>query len=418
MQAVSAEHRQHPKDIVRRTVTVAALVVGIAYLASCANLQTVGRTTPIDNGTAIHLDAQQRLVVASANGYCAEPSPDALSAYVASLGFSTPGSQAREGASFLEALKSTTGSIGLRTQSITLMRDALYRMCEASNNGHLSDLEVAAFLRRSQDLTAVVLAIEQLTGAVAANQLALAPGSTATRAEELVSIQQALNEAELVLSTRKEAVASAKQRLSRLSRAREEVAATREASLEESTPELVGPETTPEATNVRDGYVQEDQALQEANKKVAQAKSDLEYKEFRLKDAERVVSRLRAIHDDTLSAPVLDTSADGTFARRENPARLTAAQTKSIADAITRMVELVVHKNDVLNLCMSYMLSEQSASQPDNVGGTAEADTSDPSETRDQEVETVSPAKASLPVICRSIINYHLRTVRENQRNN
>ena len=269
MQAVSAEHRQHPKDIVRRTVTVAALVVGIAYLASCANLQTVGRTTPIDNGTAIHLDAQQRLVVASANGYCAEPSPDALSAYVASLGFSAPGSQNREGASFLEALKSATGSIGLRTQSITLMRDALYRMCEASNNGHLSDLEVAAFLRRSQDLTAVVLAIEQLTGAVAANQLALTPGSTATRAEELVSNQQALNEAELILRTHWEAVASAKQRLSELSRVMDEAAATREALLEESGPEFVGLEATteaiPEATNEKDGDPQADRALQEAN---------------------------------------------------------------------------------------------------------------------------------------------------------
>ena len=412
MQAVNVEPRQRPKYLVRRTVTAAALVVGIGYLSSCANLQTVGRTTPIDDGTAIHLDAQQRLVVASANGYCAEPSPDALSAYVASLGFSAPGSQTPEGASFLEALKSTTGSIGLRTQSITLMRDALYRMCEASNNGHLSDLEVAAFLRRSQDLTAVVLAIEQLTGAVAANQLALTPGSTATRAEELVSNQQALNEAELILRTHREAVASAKQRLSELSRARDGAAATREALLEESGPELVGLEATPEATNGKDGAAQADQALQEANEKVVQAKKDLEYQKYRLRDAEGVVDRLRAIRDDLLSDPASNISVEGTFVRRESAARLTAEQTKFIAEAITKMVETVVHNNDVLDLCMSYLLSEKSANQSLGYDESPEADTPDSSAetTQDEQVDN------NLPIICRSIIRSHLRAVREELR--
>ena len=50
------------------------------------------------------------------------------------------------------------------------MRDAFYRICEASNNGNLNDLEVATLLRRSQDLTAVVLAVEQLTRGVSNGQ--------------------------------------------------------------------------------------------------------------------------------------------------------------------------------------------------------------------------------------------------------
>ena len=126
----------------KQTIAIAGSMLVALTLVGCATLQTVGRTTDIKDGIAIHLDAQQRLVLARADKYCAEPSPDALSAYVGSLGLgvSSPGQGA---ASLVKSLQSATGSIGLRTQSITLMRDALYRMCEASNNGHLNELEVA-----------------------------------------------------------------------------------------------------------------------------------------------------------------------------------------------------------------------------------------------------------------------------------
>ena len=108
------------------------------FLQGCANLGTVDRITTLPSnkdkdkdGVAIHLDAKQRLVISKAFGIvCAEPSPDALSAFAASFGASSasPGTDA---VSLAAAFQSTTASIGLRTQSITLMRDALYRICEA-----------------------------------------------------------------------------------------------------------------------------------------------------------------------------------------------------------------------------------------------------------------------------------------------
>lgn len=154
----------------------------------CANVNTLARSssTPMAGGRskAIHLDAQQRLVVFTAKKYCAEPSPDALAAYAAALGLSgskLPGdSLAASG-----ALNSVAGSIGLRTQSITLMRDTLYRNCEAAFNGYLSDEQVAIMMSRSQDLTAVILAIEQLTGAVAAPPVTLNTGGTSSSASTL-----------------------------------------------------------------------------------------------------------------------------------------------------------------------------------------------------------------------------------------
>ena len=98
-------------------------------------------------------------------------------------------------ASATTALSSAAGSIGLRTQSITLMRDALYRMCEASNNGKLGAVQAATLLTRSQDLTAAILAIEQLTGAVTAQQLTLTPGSSSSASANLTANQHMLDEA-------------------------------------------------------------------------------------------------------------------------------------------------------------------------------------------------------------------------------
>jgi uncharacterized protein YjbI with pentapeptide repeats len=130
-------------------------------------------------GTAIHLDGVQRVVFANNTGQlCAEPSPDALQSYAAAvgLGASKPG---LGDANIAAALQTGSGSIGLRTQSITLMRDALFRICESAYNGFIKPLDVSQLLERSQDETLGILAIEQLTGAVGARQLALSGASTA-----------------------------------------------------------------------------------------------------------------------------------------------------------------------------------------------------------------------------------------------
>lgn len=178
-------------------VTRSSLIVTFILQVGCANMQTIDRTTTFPPGKSIgvHLDAQQRLVLSTAKGICAEPSPDALSAYASSLGLSIipPG----EGQlSVTKALQGSTGGIGLRTQSITLMRDALYRICEASNNGHLSEWEIAASLRRSQDLTAVILAVEQLTSATVARPVTLTASTRAGTSESPSEPKKPVNQEE------------------------------------------------------------------------------------------------------------------------------------------------------------------------------------------------------------------------------
>ena len=110
-----------------RTLINILLIGSFIGLTACANINTIGRTTKLDSGDnigkAVHLDIQQRLLIVNEFGYyCSEPSPDALAAYAAAFGIgaSSPASGA---ASAAGGGQSSAASVGLRTQSITLMRD-------------------------------------------------------------------------------------------------------------------------------------------------------------------------------------------------------------------------------------------------------------------------------------------------------
>jgi len=146
----------------------------ILFFGGCAHLTTyqsdIGTPT-----TGVSMDAKQRLVlvnsVSSQRRMCAEPSPDALSALGASLGASlVTGTSTKQLAA---ALGESSASIGLRTTSIQLMRDAMYRACEAYLSDGIKADEYADLQAHSQTLVVGLLAIEQLTGAVQAQQVAV-----------------------------------------------------------------------------------------------------------------------------------------------------------------------------------------------------------------------------------------------------
>jgi hypothetical protein len=176
----------------------------LSVVIGCANLTSIERRTGFPEkfgpGRAIHHDKKQRLVITkrgpdgTAPIVCAEPSPDALSAFASAAGGG--GGVTGEGsASAAYALSEAGSSVGLRTQSITLMRDAMYRICEAYYNGQLSASDVKLLLTRSQDLTAAVVSIEQLTGAIVAQQAALGGGAQAASSATMLSNAQALAQA-------------------------------------------------------------------------------------------------------------------------------------------------------------------------------------------------------------------------------
>lgn len=99
---------------------------------------------------------------------CAEPSPDAMAANSLLLSGKIPLSGQKM--SEIEAGKNESHSfVGLRTSSIQLLRDFNYRLCEQTLNGGITPREAALLLRRNQRYIVALLAIEQLTGAVAAS---------------------------------------------------------------------------------------------------------------------------------------------------------------------------------------------------------------------------------------------------------
>jgi hypothetical protein len=193
-------------------INIILFVLTLVFLSGCARLTSIYRTTPIKGDEVIAVDAKQRFaaikyqtketVVADRQSettttktidkFCAEPSPDALSAISASLsgGLTRPsGDSIRAAASLAES----SSNIGLRTQSIQLLRDGMYRVCEAYFSGAITASQVKRLLSRYQDTMVAILAIEQLTGVATPRQVVLGGSASAGVGGELNEALGALN---------------------------------------------------------------------------------------------------------------------------------------------------------------------------------------------------------------------------------
>lgn len=132
--------------------------------------------------------------------FCAEPSPDALSAIAASMGLnlSVP---TKGDLGYSQAFTEGAASIGLRTQSIQILRDITYRDCEAFINGGLTEFGLETLQRRFQSTLVAVLAIEQLTGVVKAPAVALGGQAKGIDADALAAAIKLVDTAEAAAKT-------------------------------------------------------------------------------------------------------------------------------------------------------------------------------------------------------------------------
>jgi hypothetical protein len=348
------------------TATQALRLFYVAALSltmiGCANLQTISRRTefPKDNESkAIHLDAQQRLVLIAGKQFCAEPSPDALASYASALGFGFAGAD-RNSASFAGALQGTAASIGLRTQSITLMRDSLYRLCEAHVNGAVNPLQAAEFLRRSQDLTAVVLAIEQLTGAVVASQVVLTSSAASAGAAQLQSNQEALNTARTEQTEAKKALDAAEETL---------VAATAEvepkkkslAAAQKEKDDLPADATDAQKAEADQKIATATEELDDVEDAVETATDRRDDASDRLNDARRVVEIIEEARDSSMADASAETSGDGDFETLMQPNNMTPAETRHVANAVENMVKAALSKDYSLDTCLNFLTLPENA---------------------------------------------------------
>lgn len=336
------------------------LVGGLIGLAACANLNTIARTTKLGSGdnsvSAVHLDIQQRLLIANKLGhYCSEPSPDALAAYAAAfgLGASSPASGA---ASAAASGQSSVASIGLRTQSITLMRDALFRMCEAYANGAVGPGQIASLLGRSQDLTAVVLAIEQLTGVVAANQAALTGTTAADSSASVMANQELLDTALADEQRKRERLEAADARLAEATAARDDaVTAHRGAQTDR---DAVNTATNPAATAERMQEAENEVAFRmrertRAQRAVETAETRRDSRQQALDNAQRTREAVEANQDAAVAATSSATTSSSQFSTPVQRIQLDKAATEAIAKAAQAMVQTVLAKDYTEDACMA-----------------------------------------------------------------
>lgn len=126
------------------------------------------------DGKILFSDIYQRAILAGRRDgkliLCAEPSPEGLGAIseVASLDVSAKTKAQLAVALAAQVANTESGAyVGLRTQSIQLMRDSMFRLCEGYLAGAIEESSFETLHRRFQQSMVAILAIEQLTGAVA-----------------------------------------------------------------------------------------------------------------------------------------------------------------------------------------------------------------------------------------------------------
>ena len=157
-------------------VGVACLIIATVSMSACSMFGSSPEIHSIGSEQALLTDASYRAIIKFNRNddyvICAEPSPDVAKAL--SEGFSvglagalqgvegaTPEASASLGRSAAESL----AQLGERLATIQLLRDALFRACEAYANGALSETAYAILLSRYDDTMVTLLTSELAAGA-------------------------------------------------------------------------------------------------------------------------------------------------------------------------------------------------------------------------------------------------------------
>lgn len=173
-----------------RMIVAGAAAFAVSGCSSLANLGSVYREADVNSGATLILDAEQNALVNISRGdsqiICSQPSPDATAADSLSAGLgASNGTDQSAQAAF--AMGQTVGSLSVRTQSIQLLRDAFFRLCEAYQNGGVDDIEYGVNLRRLENTMIAILAVEQLTGAVVSGSTSNVSNGSSTTGENAPS---------------------------------------------------------------------------------------------------------------------------------------------------------------------------------------------------------------------------------------
>lgn len=203
--------------ISRKILKPVVLSLAALSITACQSGGTIAtRSTP--NGQAMILSADNRAVffAEASNGNtsaagdqlrCAEPQPDVARAiaqeFASALKATIPifGSPSPVSSSIAGASREAIAELGRRTPTVQLMRDTLYRACEAVMNGVINpnDRLIATVVRQLDNVMLGLHAVDGLTGlgnvgkaTISATASAPAKGSTTADGTNAESGQQSL----------------------------------------------------------------------------------------------------------------------------------------------------------------------------------------------------------------------------------
>ena len=193
-----------------RYTTLMATLIGTALLmVGCESFQLRPRANQFMHapGSVLLTEADTRSVVSltrldehgrTRNVHCAEPPPDVAKAVESAFGAAGSGSASGLGGvtpsvavQIASARAEAIAQLGERLATVQLLRDALYRACEAYANGALSNLEYSALLSRYDDTMTTLLAAE-IAGGAFGRSLAGAGGETSSQSSSSANTKSAL----------------------------------------------------------------------------------------------------------------------------------------------------------------------------------------------------------------------------------
>lgn len=193
--------RQYAAVLVEGGISMRGAVLAMLstlLVAGCtANDASIFRNFGSGEADVTAVDAKQRLFVTvpvnddrkSNLKFCAEPSPDALSAISSSLSTSLSVGiigQGEGAAGVASSLQEAVQKIGKRNATVQLFRDGWYRLCEGSVNGDIRKSTYTLLATKYADSTVVWLAIEELAGLTTSTAATTASGGTTASAQTTI----------------------------------------------------------------------------------------------------------------------------------------------------------------------------------------------------------------------------------------
>jgi hypothetical protein len=171
-------------------------------LVGCNPPGVIHRTSTLGDVHILAVDANQRLVIqgTTTDGdkvVCAEPSPDTVAAHAAELAANASlqlksGDQASS--SLAAGYSQSVASIALRTQTIQVLRDGYFRLCEARLNNLIEKQDYQIIIAFIDEFIATVAAIEAIGGTVQAAPISIYAGGKAKAPKEGAEVDNTAGE--------------------------------------------------------------------------------------------------------------------------------------------------------------------------------------------------------------------------------